>query len=331
MIFTLIGPHSFSAVFDDPLRNGVTARGLGMGSAFVAVADDSSSPVLNPAGLVSLKRPQATGMFYNRVFGNYYYAIANSAYPTEYGTFGVGGVFSGIDNITVTVPTTMTASSQDKVVFFSYASNLRRYLNLGRITRRIYFGANLKLYEKTFPDYNASGVNLDLGFKYTPNRWFTLGISKQNILGGSLTWNTGHQDIYPSPLFIGTATRIKLFDNDQVIALDAEFPSVRKHPPLFHLGTEYEVTDNFVFRGGFDQMVGATSDKLYWNLALGLGLYTGQGFIIDYAYHPYYGDPTNVAHFISISYVGEKIKTGKGKIGSLRNIPEFDDDELEGS
>src|SRR6266850_6391202 len=44
------------------LRIGVGARALGMGSAFVGLADDGTSAYWNPAGLATLRSREATAM-----------------------------------------------------------------------------------------------------------------------------------------------------------------------------------------------------------------------------------------------------------------------------
>jgi long-chain fatty acid transport protein len=41
--------------------NNPGARSLGMGGAFVAVADDATAVIANPAGLVILQRPELSG------------------------------------------------------------------------------------------------------------------------------------------------------------------------------------------------------------------------------------------------------------------------------
>jgi len=313
-----IGSSAFCITMDDPIRNAAMPRGLGMGMAFVAVADDSSSPIFNPAGLVSLKNPEMSWMNYSRTFNMFNYVVANGAYPTEYGTFGLGGVFSNMSNVTVTVPTTREASYADNLTLITYSSNLRRFVNLGSITRRIYIGMNLKLFQKNYsgsPAYTASGMNIDLGLKYTPNSRLSLGINKQNILGGTLDWNTGAKEYYPSPLVIGAAYRPD--GKKQTYALDIEMPNDGALPALMHMGTEYEMDENLVLRGGFDQLIDADAST-FWGLTLGLGLNVGGGFVMDYAYHPYYNNSEDVSNFISISYVGEEQKKVKGEIKAFQ-------------
>jgi len=79
----------------DPIENGGGARLLGMGKAFVAVADDPNAIFINPAGLGGAKYPEAFGMYYTRFGDAYTYITAGGVLPTEYGTLGLGYVGSG--------------------------------------------------------------------------------------------------------------------------------------------------------------------------------------------------------------------------------------------
>ena len=54
LTYAATGDGGYAAAFS---RMGLGARALGMGGAFVAVADDGFASSFNPAGLVQLKRP----------------------------------------------------------------------------------------------------------------------------------------------------------------------------------------------------------------------------------------------------------------------------------
>ena len=49
-------------VVSDPMYIGVGARPLGMGKAFVAVAEDADGMFVNPAGLGSIHSPKMTSV-----------------------------------------------------------------------------------------------------------------------------------------------------------------------------------------------------------------------------------------------------------------------------
>jgi long-chain fatty acid transport protein len=59
--------------------NNPGARSLGMGGAFVAVADDATAVVANPAGLVILQRPELSGEVKFSRFNNTINAFSNTA------------------------------------------------------------------------------------------------------------------------------------------------------------------------------------------------------------------------------------------------------------
>jgi long-chain fatty acid transport protein len=59
--------------------NNPGARSLGMGGAFVAVADDATAVIANPAGLVILRRPELLGEVKFTRFRNTFAAATNSA------------------------------------------------------------------------------------------------------------------------------------------------------------------------------------------------------------------------------------------------------------
>ena len=86
-----------SAGFED--RGG--ARALGLGSAFVGVPGDPSSPYWNPAGLSFLDRAAVTGCYAVRHMGldedNLGFFAAGVSYPTaNMGTFALSGGISAL-------------------------------------------------------------------------------------------------------------------------------------------------------------------------------------------------------------------------------------------
>src|SRR5262245_12951595 len=58
--------------------NNPGARALGMGGAFVAVADDATAVIANPAGLVILQRPELSAEVKFSKFNNNFAAFSNT-------------------------------------------------------------------------------------------------------------------------------------------------------------------------------------------------------------------------------------------------------------
>ncbi|MBF0563845.1 MAG: outer membrane protein transport protein [Nitrospirae bacterium] len=81
------GPVSRIEMASSPNPVGSGARALGMGGAFIAVADDATAASWNPAGLIQLERPEisAVGAYFNRVESNYFMdpTDANGSQKTE--------------------------------------------------------------------------------------------------------------------------------------------------------------------------------------------------------------------------------------------------------
>ena len=79
---------------------GVSGRALGMGSAFVGVADDVTSGYYNPAGLANLNYPQIS-LMHTEQFGNlvnYDYAAVGIPFGTDM-SFGLSVMRLGVDGI----------------------------------------------------------------------------------------------------------------------------------------------------------------------------------------------------------------------------------------
>src|ERR1017187_8620383 len=78
------GPGTTSA---DILKIGVGARAIGMGEAYTAQADDSSSLYWNPAGLALMQEREASFM-YDKAYQGMSFQNANVGIPIENGAIG---------------------------------------------------------------------------------------------------------------------------------------------------------------------------------------------------------------------------------------------------
>ena len=79
-----------AAVFaNDPTQLSVGARELGMGRAFIGLADDPSAVFYNPGGLGLMNDWQVSSMS-GKYVNTFDYLQLSAVYPTELGTFGIG-------------------------------------------------------------------------------------------------------------------------------------------------------------------------------------------------------------------------------------------------
>lgn len=287
---------TMAMALEDPLEIGIGARPMGMGKAFVAVADDGSAIFMNPAGLADISYWKFFSM-YTRLLNDIYYFSTSLSYPFPIGTLAVGYVGSGVDQIII--PT------QSGIEFFNYHSNVV-LLSIGKkITSQLKLGGNLKLFSKGYLGAVATqggGWDVDLGVKYSWTDWISLGLSCQNVvpfsMGAKIIWDSGLEESIPLLVKPGVAVKYK----KATFLLDADWAATRKNLPTpLHFGVEYKLMPSFYVRGGIDQVISAAeASGLSTNLTLGLSLNL-YSFRVDYAYHPYHDETGNVTHYVSFS------------------------------
>jgi len=218
------------------LKMGVGARALGMGSAFTAMADDSTAAFWNPAGLARLKKAEGSFMHadltldrqYN--FFNYVQPLKsksgkdNGVVAISHMRFGVDGIpetrmaTSRTDGTTLNgdEPATDPAGTYTagkNVYIFSYFDDTETN-TFGSYARKIgdrfYGGANIKYLKQDLFTNSANTWGLDLGFLYEANEKTTLGLSIRD-LGEKLDWNTnsGTSDTIPVTTTLGVSYKAR--------------------------------------------------------------------------------------------------------------------------
>lgn len=331
----------FAQAAPDPIRIATGARPLGMGKAYVGLADDAGSIFLNPAGLANPIRWQVTSMS-GKLLDEFNYVSLSGLYPTNYGNLGIAYVGSSISGA---LPTTVDATSSpddpiyvvdtsqqemsyyNNLFILSYGSKLDRLMDLGFMKavdqrlpglRNINFGANLKLYSVNLTgDHitggNASGQELDVGAQGQFNKWLSLGGTVQNALpmawGGKLHYDAGWDESYPAVVKLGLAA--------DVLGPNA-IRTIGGHKLKVLADVDYEPTRANtvppIFHLGAEwkpidliairaglDQEMAGANTTVSNLTSGIGLYYGD-FRFDYAYHQFAGAPGVDNHFFSLSY-----------------------------
>ena len=94
-----VGANAFTA--NDPSTHTPNARVIGLGKAYVGLADDIASVYTNPAGLANISKLQLSSMF-GKFMEEYNYTSFTVANPTKYGVFGFGYSGSAISGAPVT-------------------------------------------------------------------------------------------------------------------------------------------------------------------------------------------------------------------------------------
>ncbi|MFH1386979.1 MAG: PorV/PorQ family protein [bacterium] len=301
-------PARADGYLSDPTIIGVGARPLGMGKAYVAVAEDGDAVFTNPAGIARAVNPKLTSM-YTSLMGDVSYLVVGGVYPMgNRSAVGAGLINSRVSDITLTDSTGLPLGSGswgNTVLILSYGTYLNEYFTLDR---DIPIGASLKYFsvggEGTgVSDASGSGFDLDLGVLYPVNNYLTLGANAQNILPSSIakiTKSTGSDGI-PATIKVGAKVAILGKEGEALVAsgnrklygnIDYDYNGSR--PGVAHYGLELWPVNNLALRAGFD-------DK---DLTAGIGFRVA-GVEFNYAYHPYSGINENTTQYFSIGYLGE--------------------------
>ncbi|MDI6731912.1 MAG: S-layer homology domain-containing protein [Candidatus Margulisbacteria bacterium] len=325
----------------DPTRNIPSARVLGLGKAYIGLADDAASIFTNPAGLNDADDWQVTTMS-GKFLEDYGYLSFAGFYPMQYGVLGagytgyyIGGVYgttieSGSDpsDPTYTYDYSQAAmENRNEAVVLSYANDLKKTIFFDRLpfANLFSYGVNAKLFQTSIAGDGiaggsglASGQELDFGLKfYPPAKWMKFGAALQNALpsswGGKLNYAGGYSESYPMVFEAGSVFRIfgdnnslrQFFNQGLEIMIDLDLhPTISNYPLCWHAGLEWCPVPMLAVRTALDQDAGSdTSGNLVagTDLAYGVGLNI-EGFQLDYAYHTFTGASNIDNQYVSLSY-----------------------------
>ncbi len=260
LIFLSGSIHSSCANYLNVLDSGftnlpVSVRAMGMGGAFVAVADDYSACYFNPAGLMQLPNSQL-GSTYSDLYGLGLLKHSFLVFIEPTPTMGTGGI----------VWNHLSANLEpEKWEFDLWAYSYANILYPKNSTSRDKFsswGANVKYIRQFVLGENASGYSVDLGYLNKGEK-LSWGLNLQDIFS-QIDWSTGKKEQIPANLKLGLAWR---FSPKFLLAvdLDASFRDLFKQ---MHLGGEWKISSNFKLRAGATKIFQKDADLL---LSMGMG------------------------------------------------------------
>ena len=211
IIILLFTGTAFSA-FDDI---GIGARPLGMGGAFVAVADDENATAHNPGGLSYIKKPQA-GFTHLRMFSgvvdyNYVSAIIPLGNLGSMGlSFGMLGVESGVYT--------------ERNIAFSYAALVTEAVSVGANIKMLSTGFDEAAVEGNdyFSETSTLGFTFDIGLLIKPVSGLGIGFMSENISPVNVSISETNEDQVPRNLRLGVAY------NFASIASSAQQPALKE-------------------------------------------------------------------------------------------------------
>jgi hypothetical protein len=180
----------------DFLAGGVNARALGMGGAYVALADDVSAGYWNPAGLSAIEYPQLSYMHVERFAGAVSFDYAALAVPVnERSTVSLSVFRSGVNDIANTLDAwnpdldQPRANYDSRITRFS-AADWAFFLGYARtVGERVTVGVTGKAIRRTIGDFaDAWGYSFDLGVQYRAER-LRLGLNVQDVSTMLQSWS----------------------------------------------------------------------------------------------------------------------------------------------
>lgn len=201
----LSSPSQASRYAGEFLSEGVGARALGMGSAFVSIVDDASAVYWNPAGLADLKRREAMLMHTERFGGIVNYDFASVTLGSQSGAgMGIGLVRSGVDGIKYTsLPNPSEPSGPENRPYVTKIVGNVDYallMSIGRPVRHgMDLGGSVKLIKRTIAERHAYGYGIDLGMLASPFTCLSIGAAVRDAIVTRVVWDNGTKDeIEPS-------------------------------------------------------------------------------------------------------------------------------------
>jgi len=301
----LLMPAAVHAEFNDI---GFGARPLGMGSAFVALADDANSIYYNPAGLGGIGQKMFTagynklypGLYDNSRLGN---SFAGYVYPFEekgtLGSIGIGMMSMALSQL-----------YSESIVFISYGRNVSGIVPAQFTIQEladVYFGFSVKLLSKKYDtDYisnsdnlidntdtvfagglSKSGVTADIGLLYRYNYNLSAGLVIINMLTANMNMGMEEKNSLSRGIKLGGLYRAPFIN----VTLDLILANSR-----FDLRAGLE---KWLMKGKFALRAG-----LGINLSFGASYRFRENMRLDYNFNnPLSGINSSGSHVISLNTV----------------------------
>jgi len=287
----------------------VGSRALGMGGAYVAVADDITAMYWNPAGVARLKTAQ-TAFTHTKWLADVNFNYAAVVVPLgAIGNVGANATFLTMDEM----ERTTIAEPEGTGEMFdagSYAFGLSYARDL---TDRFSIGFNFKYVNEKIYHSTASGAAFDIGTIFDTQYYgLKIGMSITNygtkmqmggrdmliqadidpqISGNNENINANlNTDSYDLPLMFRVGVSMDLLkgkgNSNLIVAVDALHPN--DDVESVNVGAEYGFNKMFFLRGGYKSLFASDSEE---GLCLGAGFsYSVPGagtLMLDYAYEDF--------------------------------------------
>ncbi|MFC1571293.1 PorV/PorQ family protein [Candidatus Margulisiibacteriota bacterium] len=241
-----------------------SVRAAGMAGTYVAIADDASATLLNPAGLVLLQSNAIQLTYNNWLAGTSYSNLIYANYLGRSGVVSGSITYLGFGDIAETTRALPGGTGSN----FS-SSGMEYSVSYGRLlSPTLSIGVTLKNVQQSIGSTGTSSLAGNLGVLWDSPWNVKLGGVLKDV-GGSL----------PSETCLGVSSRF--LDNKLIVGGELALPA--DNASTIHLGVEYNFSPLLTLRSGYNTR---SEEKAGGKWSLGLGL-NWRTFHVDYAYVPY--------------------------------------------
>jgi len=205
------------------LELGVGTKPLGMGSAYVAIAEGPEAGYWNPAGL-ALVRGATLGLMHSERFGglvrNDFIGVALSE-RSGWG-MGVSLLRTGVEGIKFTAledpGDTLSSENRPYVVREAGSGDYAFLLSAAFSSGRLALGGSFKLLYRTLWRHTAWGLGLDIGVLYTQGGW-RLGACIKDLSTTPILWDSGARDRIAPSAEVGISYRREVLKGRWTLAI----------------------------------------------------------------------------------------------------------------
>ncbi len=220
---------------------GAGARSLGMGKAFVSIADDASATYWNPAGLAQIDRKEIAAL-HAILWADTIYDFISYVHPVA-GVGTVGGSITRLhsgkfDGRDINNEPTHEFSDSQTALGASYGKQIVDVLALG---------ASIKYVTHSLDDHKNGNFTVDIGAMYRSPvvEHLQAGFNLRNLIG----LRTGAETEDNLPLTLRFGFNYKLLRDRLALVVDLE---KSRKPLSYHFGTEYWAFQYLAVRLGMD-------------------------------------------------------------------------------
>ncbi len=227
---------------------GMGARPMGMGNAFVGLADDENAAFYNPAALAFLNTRGVTSL-YTKQFE-----------AVDYGALGFASKSLGLNFLQLYAPdiSVVNVFGNPDEELISYVSRAG-LVSLGvAIVDSIAVGSRLKFYHEQSGKINGFGwaidpavmLDLRLLWVYGATARLRLGAILENALSSAIRFSNEHKESWVPSLRVGGSLVYEFLDQKAKLSLLIDMSGVPDRP-VPHVGAELWL-ENLGVRAGFD-------------------------------------------------------------------------------